>query len=101
MGLGKPGWLEIKWYTSIVIYADDNIQGGGVHTTRRNTEAFIVAGKEIGLKVNADETKYIVMSRNQNVGQSHRTKSDNSSFESVEEFKYLRTTLRKQNSIQE
>jgi len=30
------------------------------------------------------------MFRDQNVGQSHRTKADNSSFESVKEVKYLR-----------
>ena len=68
---------------------------------KKNTEPFLVVSKESGLEVNADKTKYMVMSRNQNVGQSHRTKADNSSFESVEEFKYLRTTLRNQNSIQE
>jgi len=75
--------------------------GGNVHTIKKNTELFVVASKEIGLEVNADNTKYMVMSRNQNVGQSHRTKADNSSFERVKEFKYLRTTLRNQTSIQE
>jgi hypothetical protein len=43
---------------------------------------------------------YMVMSRDQNAGRSHNTKVDNSSFERVEEFKYLRTTLTDQNSIQ-
>ena len=51
--------------------------------------------------MNADNTKYIVMSREQNAGQSHYIKTDNSSFEMVEEFKYLGTTLTNQNSIQE
>jgi len=60
-----------------------------------------VASKQIGLEVNADKTKYMVMSRDQNAGQSHSMKTDNSSFERVEEFKYLRTTLTNQNSIQE
>jgi hypothetical protein len=41
------------------------------------------------------------MSRDQNVGRSHSVKTDNSSMEKVEEFKYLRTTLTHQNSIQE
>jgi len=39
-----------------------------------------VASKEIGLEVNADKTKYMVMSRDQNAAQSHRMKTDNSSF---------------------
>jgi len=41
------------------------------------------------------------MSRDQNAGQSHSIKTDNSSFERVEEFKYLGPTLTNQNSIQE
>jgi len=42
----------------------------------------------------------MVMSRDQNAGRSHSMKTDNSSFERLEEFKYLRTTLSSQNSIQ-
>jgi len=61
----------------------------------------IVASKEIGREVNADKTKYMVMSRDQTAGQSHSVKTDNSSFERVEEFKYLGTTLTNQNSIPE
>jgi len=41
------------------------------------------------------------MSGDQNAGRSHNTKTDNSSFERVEEFKYLGTTLTNQNYIQE
>jgi hypothetical protein len=51
--------------------------------------------------VNADKTKYMVMSQDQNAGQSHNTNFDNSSFERVEVFKYLGTTLTDHNSIQE
>ena len=54
-----------------------------------------------GLEVNADKTKYMVMSREQTAGLSHTMKVDNSSIERVEEFKYLGTTLTNQNSIQE
>jgi len=49
----------------------------------------------------ADKTRYMIMSRDQSTGQSHSMKIDNSSIERVEEFKYLGTTLRNQNSIQE
>jgi hypothetical protein len=61
----------------------------------------IVASKDNGLEVNTDKTKYMVMSWDQNVGWSHNTKIDNRSFEMVEEFKYLGTTLTNQNSVQE
>ena len=39
------------------------------------------------------------MSRDQDAGRSHNTKTGNSSFQMEEEFKYLETTLMKQNSI--
>ena len=43
----------------------------------------------------------MIMSLDQNAGQSHSTKTDNKSFERVEQFKYLGTTLTDQNSIKE
>ena len=54
---------------------------GSVHTIKENEEALVAANKEIGLGVNADETKYMVMSRCQNLGRSHSMKIGNSSFE--------------------
>jgi hypothetical protein len=59
------------------------------------------ATKEIGLEVNTDKTKYIVMSRDRNAGRGHGMKIDNRSIERVEELKYLGATLTDQNSIQE
>ena len=67
------------------------IVGASVHTIKKNTEALAVARKENGLKVNADKTTYMVMSQDQNAGKSHYIKIDNSSFERVEQFKYLGT----------
>jgi hypothetical protein len=72
-----------------------------VHTIKENAEALVVSIKESGLEVNADKTKYMVTSRDQGAGRSHSMKINNSSFEWVEEFKYLGTTLTNQNSIQE
>ena len=60
-----------------------------------------MASKKIGLEVNGVKTKYLVMSQDQNAGQSHNMNVDNRSFERVEDFKYLGTTLTNQNSIQE
>ena len=74
--------LKLNGTHQLLVYADDvNILGGSVHTVKENAEAFIVASKEIGLEVNADNTEYIVMFRDQNAGQIHSTKTDNSSFE--------------------
>ena len=77
----------------------DDSKGSG-HTIKKNAEALVVANKETGLEVNADKTKYVVMSRDQNAGRSHNIKTDNISFERVEEFIYLGTNLTDQNSIQ-
>jgi len=53
----------------LLVYADDvNILGGSVHTMKNNTEAFLIVGKEIGLEENADKTKYMVVSQDQNAG---------------------------------
>ena len=39
----------------------------------------------------------MVMSRDQNAGRSHSVRTDNSTFERVEEFKHVGTTLTNQN----
>jgi hypothetical protein len=75
--------------------------GGSVRSVQKNTEALLGASKETGLDVNADKTQYMVMSGDQNAGRIHRIKTDNISFERVEEFRYLGTTLKNQISIQE
>jgi len=86
----------------VLVYADDvNVLGRSVHTLKENAETLVVGSKEMRLEVNADKTKYMVMSRDQNAGRSHSMKSDNGSFERVEEFKHLGTTLKNQNFIQE
>jgi hypothetical protein len=48
-----------------------------------------------------EKTKYMVMSRDQNAGQNGYIQIGNESFETVEQFKYLGTTLTNQNSIHE
>ena len=93
--------LKLNYTHQLLVYADINMLGGRVHTIKKNTEALVVASKEIGLKVNADKTKYMVMSRDQNAERSHIVKTDSNSFERVEDFKYLGTTVTNQNSIQE
>ena len=61
--------LKLNGTHQLLAYADDvNILGGSIHTVKENTEALVVATKEIGLEVNADKTKYITVSRDQNAG---------------------------------
>ena len=82
--------MKLNDTRQLMVYADDvNILGGRVHTIQENAEALVVAGRENGVEENADKTKYMVTSRDQNTGRSHSIKTDNSSFERVEELKYL------------
>jgi hypothetical protein len=94
--------LKLNGTYQLLAYTDDdNILGGSVRAVKKNTEALVAATKDIGLEVNDDKTKYMVMSRDQIAGRNHSIKIDNSSFERVEEFKYLETALTNQDSIQE
>jgi hypothetical protein len=61
--------------------------GGSVHAVNKNTGAPVVASEETGVKVNADKTKYMVMSRDHGAGQQHILKTD-SSIDRNEQFKY-------------
>jgi len=94
--------LKLNGTHQRLAYADDvNILGGSIHTVKENAEASVAATREIGLEVSADKTKYMVMSRDQNAGRIRSVRIDNSTFERVEEFKYLGTTLTNQNCIAE
>jgi hypothetical protein len=55
----------------------------------------------VGLEVNPERTKYVLMSRGQKIGQKHSIKIANRSFGDVEKFKYLGTILTGQNCIHE
>jgi hypothetical protein len=75
--------------------------GGCIHTIQKNTEASIVASKEIGVEVNAENTKYIITALYQNAGQNHNIKKDNKFSERLKLFRYFGTTLTNQNCILE
>jgi hypothetical protein len=66
-----------------------------------NTQALLDAGKEVGLEVNPEKTKYILVSRCQKAGQRQSIKIANRYFEDVAKFRYLGTRLTDQNYIHE
>jgi len=92
----KQDGLKLNGTYQVLVYTGDvNIMGGSVHTVKENAEALVVASKETGLEVIADNTKYVVMSRDQKAGRNKIMNVGNFSFEGVEAFKYLGTTLNK------
>jgi hypothetical protein len=78
-----------------------NLLGDNTDTIKKNTDILIDASKDVGLEINVDKTKYILLSRYQNVGQNQDIKRANRSSENVSQFKYLGTTVTYQNLIQE
>ena len=64
--------LKLNGTHQLLAYADDsNILGGSIYTLKENAEALVAATRETELEVSAGETKYMVMSRDQNAGQNH------------------------------
>ena len=53
-----------------------NILDSSIHTVEKNTESLVVTNQEIGLEVNVETTKYMVMFRDQKAGGSRNTKID-------------------------
>jgi hypothetical protein len=86
----------------LLAYADDvNLLGDNIDIIKKNTETLIDASKEVGLEINVEKTKYMLLSRHQNVGRNWDIKIANRLFENVSQFKYLGTTVTNQNLIQE
>jgi hypothetical protein len=61
--------LACKGISQLLVYADDvNLLGDNIDTIKKNTETPIDASKEVGLEVNAEKTKYMLLSHHQNAG---------------------------------
>jgi hypothetical protein len=58
-----------------------------VANVNKNTETLIHASEEVGLEVNVEKTKYMLVSRDQNADQE--IKIGNRSVEKVSQLKYL------------
>jgi hypothetical protein len=60
--------------------------------TDQNTETLLEASRDIGLEINAEKTKYIIISRHPNSGQNQNIRTANELFENMAKFKYLGMT---------
>jgi hypothetical protein len=94
--------LKLNGTHHLLAYADDvNLLGDNIYIIKKNTDILIDASKEVGLEINVDKTKYMLLSCHQNVGRHWDIKIANRSFGNVSQFKYLGTTVTNQNLIQE
>jgi hypothetical protein len=73
--------VKLNGTHKLLLYADYvNLLGDNIDTIKKNTKTLIDASKEIGLEVSAEETKYVLLSHQQNTEQYHDIKIDNRSF---------------------
>jgi hypothetical protein len=59
--------LKLNGTHQLLAYADDlKLLRNNINTINKNTQTVIDASKEVGLEVNVEKTKYMLVSRDQN-----------------------------------
>jgi hypothetical protein len=94
--------LTLNGTHQLLAYADDvNLLGDNMDTIKKNTDTIFDASKEVGLEINIEKTKYMLLSSHQSVSQNWDMKIGDRSFDNVSQFKHLGMTVTNKNLIQE
>jgi hypothetical protein len=76
--------LELNGTHQLLVYADDiNLLRDSTNIIKQNTETLLDASRNIGLEINAEKTKYTIMSHHLISGQNQNIRIANESFENV------------------
>jgi hypothetical protein len=72
--------LKLNGTDQLLFYADDvNLLGESISTIKENAETLLSGSEEICIEINAEKTKYVVMSHEQNAGKNQNLKIGNKS----------------------
>jgi hypothetical protein len=86
--------LEINGTHQPLAYADNmNLLGNNTDTTKEHTETLNDDSREVGLEINVDKTKYMLLFQHQNAAKNSDMKIANKSIGNVAQFKYLGMTV--------
>jgi divalent metal cation (Fe/Co/Zn/Cd) transporter len=73
--------LEINELLACAV--DVNLLRDNIDTSKKNIKSLTDASKKVGLEINVEKIKYMLLSRHQNVGQSHDIETVNRSFQNI------------------